>query len=703
MLFYKNWEKRLRKFSCFFVFVFLFFSNCNLTFASVSGANVNYTVDADFDQGVLFNVNHDAPNSNQLQLNVTTTPFPIVNIAASARGTVVRIDVNTGAILGEYLTSPDGMGRNPSRTTVDQLGNVWVANRDEYGFSGGQNKGSVVRIWLIIGGTRANADGTPNPSGQYLKPPFQYSTCIDRNGDGLIKTSIGLGNILPWTNLGGADSDGGVSTAEDEAIINYTRVTGTGTRTLAVDASNDLWVGGLGDTDFEKLSGVTGLPIPGTQFNLGLGGYGGLIDGNGILWSAPSPLLRFDPVTMTGIGLDNAAVGFTYGIGIDPNTGNIWTTDNSGPNVREIDPLTGATLNIYPLPVSNGWGQGIAVDSNSHVWAAEGFGDEVAHFAPDPVNPGKHIFVGSVIGLGGTTGVAVDTNGKIWASEMNSNSASRINPNAGLIGAGGYNIGAIDMIVPIGDGAGPYNYSDMTGFVAIGSTSPQGFWTVVQNSGTPGTNWNKITWNTEPQGSEPPGSSIIVEARASDTEIGLSSQTFVSITNAVDFNLPGQFIEVQVTLKIASNASSPVLSDIRIQAKELIQIKGRMTGGGSIAGTSVKHGFELHCDAAQGPNNLQINWGKSSKFHLEKLDEASGSDDPAISEGQPVAGFDTYKGKGTGRYNGKSGAIAEWTFTDAGEPGKNDFAKIIIKNAEGVEVLNVSGNLNNGNHQAHKE
>ena len=131
-------------------------------------------------------------------------------------------------------------------------------------------------------------------------------------------------------------------------------------------------------------------------------------------------------------------------------------------------------------------------------------------------------------------------------------------------------------------------------------------------------------------------------------------------------------------------------------------VMGRMTGGGSVFGSRVTHGFELHCDASEVPNNLQVNWDKGNKFHLESLDSARCSDDPKIDEAPPVAGFDTYKGKGTGRYNGVSGATIEFTFTDAGEPGKNDFAQITITDASGV-VLTVSGNLKNGNHQAHPE
>ncbi|MBI2443425.1 MAG: hypothetical protein HYV40_05995 [Candidatus Levybacteria bacterium] len=134
-------------------------------------------------------------------------------------------------------------------------------------------------------------------------------------------------------------------------------------------------------------------------------------------------------------------------------------------------------------------------------------------------------------------------------------------------------------------------------------------------------------------------------------------------------------------------------------------LPGRMTGGGTIpAGTTTlegKHGFELHCDVADVPNRLEVNWGKGNKFHLENLTFATCSNDPTLDEEQPVAGFDTYKGKGTGRLNGVSGATAKWTFTDDGEPGTADHAIITI--TDGVNTYTFSGNLKNGNQQAHPD
>jgi hypothetical protein len=99
--------------------------------AQVVGADATYTTDADVDQSTLVSVNHDAPYNDQLQLDSPAEPFPFINVAASGRGTVVRVNTETGEIVGEYRTAPEGRGLNPSRTTVDLFGKVWTANREE--------------------------------------------------------------------------------------------------------------------------------------------------------------------------------------------------------------------------------------------------------------------------------------------------------------------------------------------------------------------------------------------------------------------------------------------------------------------------------------------------------------------------------------------------------------------------------------------
>jgi streptogramin lyase len=529
--------------------------------AVVSGTNVLYTTDADFDQGVLEDVNHDAPNNNQLQLDRTQTFFPYVNIAKSAAGTMVRIDVNTGVILGEWFSAPDGRGRDPSRTTVDRLGNTWLSNRAEA--AGGD--GSVTRVGVIVGGTRANADGSDNPNGDYLKPPFGYNTCDDRDDDGLIATSRGMGDTRPWTNAGGVDNDGGVQTAADECIINYTRVNGTNTRTVAVDAENNLWTGGA-DNDHEKLDGVSGDPVSGTQINFGCGGYGGLVDQAGTLWSARfgANLLRYEPEPAPGSGVCLDTSHGDYGLGMDPTTGEIWHTRVNTAGVVKMAP-DGTVLGTFPH--GNTFAQGVAVDAEGNVWVAHsilGPQTTVGHLRTDGT------FVGNVTlpGGSGPTGVAIDSNGKVWVANRESHNAMRIDPDAGGVGGGGFPIGAVDLTVDLGQGSFPYNYSDMTGSVLGEITAPVGTWTVVQDGGVAGQTWGKVTWNTEPQGSVPPGTSITVEARAADTEAGLAAQPFAPVSNGVQFGQIGRYIEVRATLRASPSGDSPILSDLRIEAAD---------------------------------------------------------------------------------------------------------------------------------------
>ena len=167
--------------------------------------------------------------------------------------------------------------------------------------------------------------------------------------------------------------------------------------------------------------------------------------------------------------------------------------------------------------------------------------------------------------------MAVDAAGKIWTANRNANTATRIDPTAGLPGADGSPTGAVDLTVnfPATEGRPlpyPYNYSDMTGAVALGSTSPQGSWNVVQDGGAAGKAWGTIKWNTEAQGSVPDGSSILVEVRAADSEAGLGSQTFAAVSNNTAFSVTGRFLEVRVTMKPNQQNQSPVLSDLRVCA-----------------------------------------------------------------------------------------------------------------------------------------
>ena len=361
-----------------------------------------YTSNIDFNLGVMSGL--EAVN-NQLQFKTNLPPqFPFINVACSYRGTVARINTTNGMVLGEYRTTPlglsftglDGPGSQPSRTTVDQYGNVWVANRDDTLSINGTNYGSITRIGLIIGGTRyqKNSDGTytTNAFGQYVSlTDANYNTCTDRDGDGYIRTSSGLADILRWNNDGGVDSQGGVSTAEDEAITEYTRVPCTGTRTIAVDRWNDIWVGGhTGNRTHLKVNGLLGLPVPNSAFdpydsidNIYWGGYGGVIDGLGNLWSSDgaglvwlTPPTNLPPQTTDWQALIPPGA---YGIAVDPLHPYIWqTTGGNGVfrwNTNGTPAMTNADGTTHTFYHGDSSSQGLAVDANGHVWVAHGKGD----------------------------------------------------------------------------------------------------------------------------------------------------------------------------------------------------------------------------------------------------------------------------------------------------------------------------------------
>jgi hypothetical protein len=214
------------------------------------------------------------------------------------------------------------------------------------------------------------------------------------------------------------------------------------------------------------------------------------------------------------------------------------------------------------------------------------------------------------------------------------------------------------------------------------------------------------------------GTTATVVAKVTKDTLGVSNWDQTSVDGAghlFALNNDGNILFIDYSTG-AHLISSPVFSNEQFLAKDLddlangggtlqTPVDGRMTGGGSVFesdGTRVTHGFELHCDTTDVPNNLEINWG-GHRFHLETLTSAFCFQDPSINAGHPTNIFNTYVGIGTGLLDGAPGATAFWTFTDAGEPGTNDTASITIKDSLGNVVLTVSGNLDSGNQQAHTD
>lgn len=128
-------------------------------------------------------------------------------------------------------------------------------------------------------------------------------------------------------------------------------------------------------------------------------------------------------------------------------------------------------------------------------------------------------------------------------------------------------------------------------------------------------------------------------------------------------------------------------------------VQGRMTGGGRTQasdGRRVHHGIVLHCEPNTTRDDiLSVQWENGHKFTLTQVTSRSCTGDAGIAAGE----FDTHSGSGSGRYN-DAAATVEWTFTDRGNSGDADFARIVIRNAAGIAVLEVSDILDKGDQRA---
>lgn len=291
----------------------------------------------------------------------------------------------------------------------------------------------------------------------------------------------------------------------------------------------------------------------GSSITPSCGGYGGLLDCNGVLWSSGgnSNLLRYVAGTPSGVCLPGT---FYYGLGFSGQTGSVWAS--LGNTVYELD-ANGAVLQS---PTHTGsTSKGLAVDNTGTVWVAHGDGAQTVGRLASDGSQQASVTVGS-----GPTGVAVDRNGKVWVSNRFSDNIMRINPTPAP--------GVVDMTVPLGTGSAPYNYSDMTGMVGLHTTGT-GTWNVVHDGIITGTPWYRVLWNQDDgcfnNANDPP---IVVDVRADDNRAALPTKPYVrATTNGMIFSsgtVVGRFVEIRVRLTgscAGTTYDSPSLCSLTLQ------------------------------------------------------------------------------------------------------------------------------------------
>ena len=199
-------------------------------------------------------------------------------IANTGEGTVARFDTATREETGRFFTGPLGPGNDPSRTSVDPLGDAYVANR-----AGNR----VTRI------------------------ASQPEACPDRDGDGTIDTSWGRA-ALGW----GADECVLWSTGLDAHLLGE-----DGLRAVAVQdgAGGDpfarfVWVGGYVSGQVAKLDAETGEVL--FVVDAPVRPYGFALDGDDQLWIATRDGRRFGRIdTLACTGVERCAICDGEGVG----------------------------------------------------------------------------------------------------------------------------------------------------------------------------------------------------------------------------------------------------------------------------------------------------------------------------------------------------------------------------------------------------
>lgn len=372
--------------------------------------------------------------------------FSVIWIANSTQGTVSKIDTLTTKEVARYRTGPNGRV-DPSRTSVNLLGTVAVANRT----------GSLTII-------AARPD-----------------KCIDLNGDGIIQTSMGRNDVLEWER--------------DECVLHHTELgfqvpqgamnNDGGPRGLAWDAgtrnSDDpcedpdprLWVGWrdqptndslirryTGDlSDYEE---VRIKSFFGQEWSHGV--YGGAADADGNFWGlgtylpaqngiASGALVRVDAETLEYEVIRSSGRKKFYGMALDAD-GNPWTTGYENPfNLFKYDVAAGRWEDHGTPPVNTNNQRpsllrGMMIDRNHHAWIAGNFSCGVSQY--DTKN---EKWINGLVELDGCSepvGISIDSEDYVWVVDREAQRAYKVHNET-------YETTWVDGLVS------PYTYSDMTG------------------------------------------------------------------------------------------------------------------------------------------------------------------------------------------------------------------------------------------------
>ncbi len=450
-----------------------------------------------------------------------------------------RVGLPEGECRGQCCYTP---GCNQvSRVVVDGQGNAYAASR-AFAMQGSVTKMAAERV-----------------------------DCVDRNMNGMIETSSGPMDVLPY--------------GADECII-WTGNVGMPNavlRSITIDRGDEMfpegyaWVGGCantggldGNAGLFQLNPRTGATIRRVDFPACA--YGGVVTTDGTIWqhtlgqgiTSVDPITgRAGPLLISGQGAPGGGRG-SYGVAAD-GSGRVWVSQ-PGQDAYGYDPRMRQWTHAN-LGGRGGTGLGITVDATNHVWvagngAAYDWDADSFRASADIAMADIHVHnFAPVPGFGGVSAIGADRRGNIWMATSQAGPLLKYDPVMNT--ARGF--------------AGPnqvYTYSDFTGSVrrlVIGT----GTYNEVYDTGCDDPTFNTFRWTA----STPAGTSLVFTMRTALGAMGLGGATAVPLAVAprdmgpVDVTArllaagvnPGRYVRITVNFNPTNNpVQTPVL-----QAMEL--------------------------------------------------------------------------------------------------------------------------------------
>jgi streptogramin lyase len=444
-------------------------------------------------------------DASQISLNLK-----FIWIANSPQSTVSKLDCKTGKEVGRFTVCPD-----PSRTSVDLDGNVWVACR---------GNGAVAKIMA------------------------EAKNCVDKNGNGTIETST---NSSPVGN--------------DECIKFIVQPNqGSYARAAGVDKDNHVWIGYYNNKTLVRLEPVNGQTVE--TVALGCSPYGLVIDQKGIVWlqGLGCGLVRYDPVTKkldTGNNLPSLKYpSGAYGINVD-KYGRIWVA--SGNSTSAFDPKT---MTWQVVKLANGGGRGLATSNDGYVYPAL---DSYGGAAKINGNVDPPVVEGYIKGGGSPVGAALDYDGYVWVVNQGGSSASKLDPKTMTL-IGTYPVGSSPYTYSDMTG---YTLNYFT--APKGQYSTVFFGGLTYNPVT--TNQPKQVWQTiTAEADLPEGTALRIRLRAGNTKAELEAAKWsepidfppaVFPYNVATLGIVGNLLQVEVGLTTKDKKVTPVLKSLSAKSK----------------------------------------------------------------------------------------------------------------------------------------